>query len=96
VLASRRPTTGIIGLEAKSFIPQQHASDLLTDGGWFSCSWKLPEGRIERCRGSRYPLAAVDKLGEVCEVLLERFFRERNGYDGHSEHAEGPFSDVRA
>ena len=64
MLPSREPTTRVVGLEAKSFVPQQQAWDLLTGGSWISCSWKLPEGRIERCRGSGVcALAAVDMPG---------------------------------
>ena len=51
----------VVGLEAKSFLPQQQAWDILGAGGWISCSWKLPEGRIERCQASGVcALAAVD------------------------------------
>ena len=68
----REPATRLVGLEAKNFVPQQQAWYLLTGGGWFSCSWKLHEGRMERCRASGVcGLAAVDMLGEICEVLME-------------------------
>jgi hypothetical protein len=30
-------------VEAKIFVPQE-AWDLLTSGGWFSCTWSFPKG----------------------------------------------------
>jgi hypothetical protein len=72
MLPSRESTTRLVGLEAKSLVPQQQAWDLLTGGGWFSCSWKLTrkgEDREVQRKWCMCPRCGRHASREVSEVL---------------------------
>jgi len=66
VLRTHYPPRRARGQELR--LPITSMGPSLTGSGWFSCSWKLPEGRIERCRASVCTLAAVDKR---CGVTIK-------------------------